>query len=166
MRNRMQSSDKEPVLRLARGHQRSHTGGRIGRMALALALGCAVCATDRCLLADPVIVEDDTPPDRPLLALDSGGHTGAVDKLAATGYGDQLISVSADKTIRFWDLATGEPVRVLRPPLGKGNFGYLFAVAVSPDGKLLAVAGYRAKRRSTTIASILLRCPRVAWFAA
>ncbi len=94
---------------------------------------------------DAVVVEDDTPPDRPILALDTGGHTNAVYKLLATNYGDQLISVGLDKTIRFWDIATGEPVRVLRTPIARGAFGYLFAAAVSADGKLLAVGGYRAQ---------------------
>ena len=56
-----------------------------------------------------------------------------------------MISVGRDKTIRFWDIATGEPVRVLRPPIGPGSWGYLFAVAVSPDGRLLAVGGSGAQ---------------------
>ena len=93
---------------------------------------------------DPVIVEDDSPPDRPILALDTGGHTNGVYKLLATHYAEQLISVGLDKTIRFWDLDTGEPLRVLRPPIARGAFGYLFAAAISPDGKMLAVGGYRA----------------------
>ncbi len=94
---------------------------------------------------DPVIVEDDSPPDRPILALDTGGHTNAVYKLLTTQYADQLISVGLDKTIRFWDIGTGEPVRVLRPPIARGAFGYLFAAAISADGKRLAVGGYRAQ---------------------
>jgi WD40 repeat protein len=89
--------------------------------------------------------QDDVPSEKPVLALDSGGHTNAVYKLVTTQYADQLISVGLDKTIRFWDLATGDPVRVLRPPLGRGAFGYLYCAAISPDGRLLAVSGYRAQ---------------------
>ena len=37
---------------------------------------------------------------------------------------------------------TGEPVRVLRPPPGSGKIGEYFGVALSPDGKTLAVGGY------------------------
>src|SRR5205085_6815472 len=68
----------------------------------------------------------------------------AVYKLMVSDYARQLISVGLDKTIRFWDLDTGEPVRVLRPPIANGAHGYLFSAALSPDGKLLAVGTYRA----------------------
>lgn len=100
-----------------------------------------------CLLSGAAAVAQgaaETAADKPILALDTGGHTNAVYKLMVSGYGDQLISVGLDKTIRFWDLSTGEPLRVLRPPIGPGAFGYLFSAALSPDGKLLAVGTYRA----------------------
>jgi WD40 repeat protein len=79
-----------------------------------------------------------------VLALDSGGHTGGVYRLIPNAYGDQLISVSYDKTIRVWDIRTGEPIRVLRPPIDRGALGVLSAAALHPEGDLLAVAGYRA----------------------
>ncbi len=110
----------------------------------ACVIALATCIGASAQTVDAVVVEDDTPSDRPILALDTGGHTNAVYKLLATQYGDQLISVGLDKTIRFWDITTGEPMRVLRPPIARGAFGYLFAAAVSADGKLLAVGGYRA----------------------
>src|SRR5438034_11047146 len=91
----------------------------------------------------PQITEEPNS-DKPLLALDTGGHTNAVYKLMVNSYGDQLISVGLDKTIRLWDLGTGEPLRVLRPPVGPGAHGYLFSAALSPDDKLLAVGTYRA----------------------
>lgn len=92
--------------------------------------------------APEIAAEPDT--DKPLLALDTGGHIDAVYKLLVTGYGDQMISVGIDKTIRLWDLGTGEPIRVLRPPVGPGAHGYLFSAALSPDDSLLAVGTYRA----------------------
>ena len=79
-----------------------------------------------------------------ILALDAGGHTGGIYKLIPNAYGDQLISVSYDKTIRLWDLQTGEPIRVLRPPVDRGALGVIAAAALSPQGDLLAVGGYRA----------------------
>lgn len=89
-------------------------------------------------------IPDEPNVDRPLLALDTGGHTAPVYKLMVSRYVDRLISISLDKTIRLWDFETGEPVAVLRPPVGPGAHGYLFSAALSPDGRLLAVGTYRA----------------------
>ncbi len=131
------------------GTRRSRTAAR---WALVLRFACLLStlaatgphAAPGAEISAPEVVEDDSPPERPILALDTGGHTNSIYKLLTTRYGDQLISVGLDKTIRFWDLASGEPVRVLRPPIARGILGYLFTAAISPDGKLLAVAGYRA----------------------
>ncbi len=119
----------------------------MGRLILAIVIGacCLLTVTGRAAAqadvnptADPKLV-----PER-VLAIDTGGHTGGVYKLIPNAYGDQLISVSLDKTIRVWDLKTGESLRVLRPPIDRGVLGHLNAAALHPDGDLLAVAGYRA----------------------
>jgi WD40 repeat protein len=89
-------------------------------------------------------IDDEPNNDKPFFALDTGGHTDAVYKLMVSEYTRQLVSVGLDKTIRLWDLDTGEPARVLRPPIANGAHGYLFSAALSPDGKLLAVGTYRA----------------------
>ena len=49
--------------------------------------------------------------------------------------GRELITVSDDKTIRVWDVKSGEPLRVLRPPIGRGPEGMLNAAALArrPD---------------------------------
>lgn len=80
--------------------------------------------------------------DQPQLVLDAGGHTNTVWKLAFANNGRELVTVSDDKSLRVWDLATGESLRVLRPPIAAGDVGQLRAVAVSPVGDLLAMAGY------------------------
>jgi WD40 repeat protein len=79
--------------------------------------------------------------ENPTLVVDARGHTGRVWKVVFTPDNQQLISVSFDKSIRVWDLATGESVRTLRPPAGPGEGGTLIAAAVSPDGQTLAAAG-------------------------
>ncbi len=70
-----------------------------------------------------VCVADDVA-EKPILVLDSGGHTNLVSKVLFTPDGKQLISVSIDKTIRIWDVASGAPFRVLRPPIGAGNLAH------------------------------------------
>ena len=82
------------------------------------------------------------PANKPILVLDSGGHTARVCKVLFTPDGKELISVSYDKTIRIWDVATGETSRVLRPPIGGGQEGSIWAADLSPDGKTLAIGGY------------------------
>ena len=74
--------------------------------------------------------------------LDAGGHTAQVSKVLFSRDGKELLSVSNDKTIRVWDVTTGEPLRVLRPPIGNGSEGKLYAAALAPDGITLAVGGF------------------------
>jgi WD40 repeat protein len=85
--------------------------------------------------------DDAAKPDKPILVLDAGGHTAVVYKVLFKPDGRELITVSNDKTIRVWDVATGEPLRVLRPPIGRGKEGMIDDAALSPDGRTLAVGG-------------------------
>ncbi|MBL8792844.1 MAG: WD40 repeat domain-containing protein, partial [Planctomycetia bacterium] len=75
---------------------------------------------------------------------DADGHTDVVRRAFFMPDGQQVVSVSLDKSIRIWDVATGETIRVLRPPIGRGIRGALRAAALSHDGTLLAVTGQRA----------------------
>jgi WD40 repeat protein/uncharacterized caspase-like protein len=77
----------------------------------------------------------------PILVLDAGGHTAPVSKVLFSPDGRELITVSHDKTFRTWDVASGEPLRVLRLPVGPGDEGQLNAAAMSRDGLFLAVGG-------------------------
>jgi hypothetical protein len=64
-----------------------------------------------------------------------------------------LVTGSSDKTARVWDLATGRQLAVLRPPIGVGNDGMVYAVAISPDARTVAVGGQQgffAKKPATT----------------
>jgi WD40 repeat protein len=74
--------------------------------------------------------------------LDTGGHTLPIVGLSFTPDGRQLVSASNDKTIRVWDLATGKPVRTIRGESAPGIQGRIYAMALSPDGKWLAVGGW------------------------
>src|SRR5579883_934470 len=78
---------------------------------------------------------------KPILVLNAGGHTAAAFRVLFTPDGQQLISHSPqDKTIRLWDVKTGEALGVFRLPLGPGTEGCIHDIALSPDGRLLAAA--------------------------
>src|SRR5262245_21487456 len=74
--------------------------------------------------------------------LDTGGHTLPIVGIAFTPDGRQLVSASDDKTIRVWELATGKTVRTIRGESAQGIEGKVYAMALSPEGKWLAVGGW------------------------
>jgi len=94
--------------------------------------------------------------EKPYLVFEAGGHTGPIRKLLFTPDGKQLVSVSEDKTIRLWGVESGQLLKVFRPPIGPGPEGSLYAAALSPDGKMLAVAGYGFMRDQKRYAPIYL----------
>lgn len=89
------------------------------------------------------------PPVDPVLRIETGSHTAAVKRLATDIHGRWLVSASEDKTVRVWDLAgagmddgSSQPVRIIRPPIGEGDTGKLYALALSPDGNTIACGGW------------------------
>ena len=79
---------------------------------------------------------------KPILMIDSEGHTAKIQDIMFSPDGTLLYSASNDKTVRVWDVASGENVRVLRGQVSVGREGKLFAGALSPDGRTLAVGGW------------------------
>jgi len=76
----------------------------------------------------------------PFPQLDTGGHTAGIRGIAFTPDGKRLVSASEDKVIRVWDLQAGKTVRTIRGESSR-KMGRIFALALSPDGKWLAVGG-------------------------
>jgi WD40 repeat protein len=69
-----------------------------------LLLLCLTCLTL------PVLASAQTGGQQPQLVLDTGGHTGAVKQVLFTPDDKQVITVSDDKTVRVWDVRSGETV--------------------------------------------------------
>jgi WD40 repeat protein len=64
------------------------------------------------------------------------GHSKRVSSIAMTPDGQLIASGSEDKTIKVWNLRTGQLLRTLT-----GHSEGIRSVAISPDGKLLASGG-------------------------
>jgi hypothetical protein len=62
------------------------------------------------------------------------GHSDKITSVAISSDGLTVVSGSADKTIKVWNLYTGKVIRTLT-----GNIGEVSSVAVSSDGNFLAV---------------------------
>jgi WD domain, G-beta repeat len=98
--------------------------------------GAILLAALPCIAAEPTT--------RPLPRLATGMHTAGIERIATDAAGRWAVTASADKTARVWEVASGRQLAVLRPPQDVGNEGKFFAVALSPDGAVVAVGGYTA----------------------
>src|SRR5262252_7345950 len=96
--------------------------------------GAILLAAVLCIAAEPTT--------QPLLRLETGTHTSVIKRIATDASGRWAVTASDDKTARVWEVASGRQLAVLRPPQDIGNEGKLYAVALSPDGAVVAVGGY------------------------
>jgi WD40 repeat protein len=79
---------------------------------------------------------------KPYLRIETGSHTANARGIDVGAAEQFLVSASDDKTARVWDMQSGKLLQILRPPIGDFQEGKLFAVAISPDGKTVAVGGF------------------------
>ena len=78
----------------------------------------------------------------PILRLEVGTHSAGIWGITIDPSNRILVTGSEDKTARVWDISgRGELLRILRPPVGAGEEGQVFAVALSPDAGTVACGG-------------------------
>jgi len=94
------------------------------------------------------LTEPASPPEQtsgllqgPVLRLSTGMHTAPILRLSSDADQRYVVTGSPDKTVRVWELATGRLLRTLRPPMGLGDEGKIYSVALSPDGSTVAAGG-------------------------
>jgi WD40 repeat protein len=96
------------------------------------------------------------PSQDPVLRIETGMHTVVINRIGVDRDCRLVATGSDDKTVRLWSLPEGRLLRILRVPIGPGHDGKVYAVAVSPDGKLVAAGGWDARRTSQKRHSVYL----------
>ncbi len=80
--------------------------------------------------------------ETPLLRLNPNMHTDMINRVEISANQAVLATASDDKTVRLWALPEGRLFRTVRPYLGPGHEGKLFALALSSNGLQLATGGW------------------------
>jgi WD40 repeat protein len=84
--------------------------------------------------------DDAEPVQTPFLMVDTAMHVGPIWRISLDASGTLLATVAGDKSIRLFDVASGNLLRKIHLPLGDGEIGSVVSVALSPDGRLLLAA--------------------------
>ena len=83
------------------------------------------------------------------LRIEPGMHTAQIARIGVDAACTLMATGSDDKTARLWALPEGghgeaKLLRTLRVPIGEGDDGKVYAVALSPDGQWVAAGGWDA----------------------
>jgi WD40 repeat protein len=85
--------------------------------------------------------------DRPVLAIDPGMHTAKIFSQAVDAIGRFAVTGGADHTVRVWSVVDGKLLRTIWIPVGPEDVGDVYAVAISPDGSMIAAGGWTERLR-------------------
>ena len=88
------------------------------------------------------------PDQDPVLRIETGMHVASIKQIGVDAGCKVLATGSDDKTVRLWSLPEGRLLRTIRLPIGEGNGGKVFAVALSP-GRTNAGGRWMGCRRAT-----------------
>ena len=94
--------------------------------------------------------------DQPVLVVDPGMHTAPVKTAVVDAAGRFAVTGSYDKTVRVWSLTDGKLLQTIRVPVGPDDVGRIDAVALSPDGELIAAGGWTERLITASPNSIYL----------
>jgi WD40 repeat protein len=103
----------------------------------------AVCLFTATLAFSQTTTAQQSEPSRePILRIETGMHTAVIKRIGLDAANRFLVTASDDKTVRVWELPAGRLLRIIRVPIGLGDWGKLYAVAISPDGSTIAAGGF------------------------
>jgi WD40 repeat protein len=94
--------------------------------------------------------------DEPILVINNGGHTATVRSVVFTRDGRSILSAGDDKLVRIWDTQTGRVRQTVWGQVGPGLEGTIDTMALSPDNRVLAVAGQMPGKRPRDAGAIRL----------
>lgn len=91
---------------------------------------------------------------RPQLVIDPGMHTAQINQIGVDRACTRMVTGSEDKTARLWALppptsreTTPQLLHTFRPPINPGFDGQIAAIAIDPDGGLVAASGWTPSQR-------------------
>src|SRR5262245_18590381 len=88
------------------------------------------------------------PPQERILRIDPGMDTAPIRRIWVDAGCTRRATGSHDKTVRLWRLPEGKLLRTLRLPIGPGNDGKVYAIALAPDASWVAAGGQDAARNA------------------
>lgn len=117
----------------------------------------ALVLTPALVFAGPAPAEEGQ-----VFMLEIGAHVAPIPRIAVSEAHGMALTGASDRTLRYWDLETGEPWAVRRPPMGEGRAGQVTATAILPSGMaLFAAQAPEGEAGSTAIHAMDARTGRI-----